>query len=674
MPPVQSTIIQVKVSQLVEFRSRQVYKSLDELANSLKSHGQIEPLIVRKGSKKNTYEIAAGTRRKRAASIADIDTLDCVVRDLTDQQMVEVCIAENRDRDDIHPLEEADALSELHGQFGQTIEEMAARFGRSKEYIWGRLKIAKMHVDLRTAFLANRFGVKGSLVLAGVADTMQAKVWVELSKLPDTMLSASKISGFIRDKYLLRLASAPFPIDDKDLVSEAGECGRCPKRTGAQASLFPDDITSEDRCTDLDCFTAKKQAFADVLIERATENELRVLDKTEARVVFKYGETIEILNPDCAFVAVEGKVRLGEANSTYRELLSSNPPPVVIAINPGGAGLELYEKQAVAKSMRACKVPFVKEWESVCLPKGKPTQTGGDKPDRSVTKQERQAAELAITALREEAESAGEMGVTQRKRMYQLIAFGAARNTWSQVQKAYIKRHKLDDGKTGGDANARMVAMLEDHLGKASVEQCIGFIFEIALLREVLGGSGEPNFESEIFKRGLAVTGRKLNEFQKQVTKASSKGKDASDEESGPTTKRSNPKPGKAPKQGKAKTKPTKDDDDEPPVSMGGCCAICSCTRADPCERMVDDKKQACVRGSGEELCNLCEEIADTVDAAVEGKTHPFRFEEIFAAVLSQEQVEDTDGDRDVVRECLGRMIEDETIEQLEDSRYRRLE
>jgi hypothetical protein len=117
-----------------------------------------------------------------------------------------------------------------------------------------------------------------------------------------------------------------------------------------------------------------------------------------------------------------------------------------------------------------------------------------------------------------------------------------------------------------------------------------------------------------------------------------------------------------------------KDDDDEPPVSMGGCCAICSCTRADPCERMVDDKKQACVRGSGEELCNLCEEIADTVDAAVEGKTHPFRFEEIFAAVLSQEQVEDTDGDRDVVRECLGRMIEDETIEQLEDSRYRRLE
>jgi hypothetical protein len=286
----------------------------------------------------------------------------------------------------------------------------------------------------------------------------------------------------------------------------------------------------------------------------------------------------------------------------------------------------------------------VKEWESVCLPKGKPTQTGGDKPDRSVTKQERQAAELAITALREEAESAGEMGVTQRKRMYQLIAFGAARNTWSQVQKAYIKRHKLDDGKTGGDANARMVAMLEDHLGKASVEQCIGFIFEIALLREVLGGSGEPNFESEIFKRGLAVTGRKLNEFQKQVTKASSKGKDASDEESGPTTKRSNPKPGKAPKQGKAKTKPTKDDDDEPPVSMGGCCAICSCTRADPCERMVDDKKQACVRGSGEELCNLCEEIADTVDAAVEGKTHPFRFEEIFAAVLSQEQVEDTMG------------------------------
>jgi ParB/RepB/Spo0J family partition protein len=671
--PPAPTVTNIKVASLFEFRSRHVYKALDELAESLKK-GQIEPLVVRAKTtgKKTVYEIAAGTRRRRAAVIAGLDTLECIVRELTDQQMVEISIAENRDREDIHPLEEADALVDLHGKYGQTIDEMAARFGRSSEYVWGRMKIAKMHADLRVVFLAGRFGVKGALLLAGVAETMQARVWGELSKLPDATLSAAKIGTFIRDRFLLRLATAPFPITDASLVERAGECMRCPKRTGVQSSLFPDDITSEDRCTDLDCFVEKKQAFAEVLVERATKKGLVVLEKTDAREVFKYGESIEILNPDCKFVAVDGKVRLGEASMTYRELLESGPPPVMIAINPGGAGLELYEKIAVAKAMRACKVPFVKEWESVCIPKGKPEKgSTTEKQDRTEVKQERRAAELAILGLREQVATSDDASPIQRKKLMQLVALGAARNTWSQVQKAYIKLHKLDDGKTGGDANTRILVMLEDHIGKLNSEQCSGFVFELALLREVFGSAGGPDLESEIFKRGMAVTGLRYLDFQKQARKGQDTGKSASDDSGGPATRRSSPKPKVTTKRGKKAAARKKAEDVGTASSMGGVCAICSCTRAEPCVREIDDKKHTCTRAAGEELCSLCEEIFDAVDAAVEGKTHPFRFDEVFGSVLNQDLVEDSDGDRDVVRECLGRLIEQEKVTQLEDGRYR---
>lgn len=662
--------IQIPVPQLVEFRSRAIYKSLDELAKSLAEHGQIEPLIVRLSSKTSgveQYDIAAGTRRRRAAIIGGLDTLTCIVRDLSDQQMIEIGIAENRDREDIHPLEEADGLAELHSAFGWSIGEIAARFGRSDDYVYGRLKIAKMHEDLRAAFLGNRFGVKGALVLAGVAENMQAKVWALLSQLPDATLSASKITSFIRDRFLLRLASASFPVDDPKLCEEAGACSRCPKRTGVQSSLFPEELGADDRCTDVDCFTSKKKAFAEVLVERAIEKGLRVLELKEARDVFRFGEGIDTLNPDCAFVAVDGKVRLGEEGVSYRALLTKNPPPVVIAINPSGGGLELYEKAAVAKSMRSNKVPFAKEWESVCLPKTGEKPAAMDKPDRAEAKLERAAADLAIDALCNAVEgAAAEMGtVPKRRKLFQLVALGAARNTWAQVQKAYIKRNKLDDGQTGGDANARVLAMLEDRISKMQESECVEFVFEIALVREVFGAAGGPDLDAELFKRGLAATGLKFDTFRKQAAAGQKGDKDAATtEEKAPAAARAS-RCRTSPKRAK---KDAAGDDGEEGSGAGGCCAICSCTRAEPCSR----DKGVCTRGAGEDLCTSCEDIFAVVKSVVDEKSHPFRLGEVFNAVWMQDLVEDSDGDRDIVKECLARLVDEDVVGVLEDGRYRR--
>lgn len=665
--------IKIPVSKLVEFRSRAIYKNLEELAKSLAEHGQIEPLIVRTthhpdGDWDGGYQIAAGTRRRRAAIIGGLDSLTCIVRELSDQQMVEIGIAENRDREDIHPLEEAYGLAELHDAYGMSIGEIAARFGRSDDYVYGRLKIAAMHESLRDAFVLNRFGVKGALVLAGVAENMQARVWAELSKLPDATLSASKITGFIRDRFLLRIASAPFPTDDPKLCEEAGACARCPKRTGVQACLFPEEMGADDRCTDVDCFTAKKRAFADALVERATEKNLRVLELKEAREVFKFGESIDTLNPDCAFVAVDGKVRLGEEGVRYRDLLAKNAPPVVIAINPGGGGVELYEKTAVAKSMRALKVPFVREWESVCLPKPG-AKVASEKPDKAEAKLERAAAELAIDAICGKVE--GSMCATKEtpdvRKLAQLVALGAARNTWAQVQKAYIRKHKLDDGQTGGDANARMLAMLEAHIAKLGRSECIEFVFELALLREVFGAAGGPDVRAELFERGLAVTGLKFETFRQKAKQAQDGGrKDVSTEEKAPAAARA-ARGRTSPK--RAKKEASADDGGEEASGAGGMCAVCSCTRGEPCQR----EKGSCTRSKYAELCTSCDNILDAVKAVVEEKPHPFRLAEVVNAVWMQDLIGEGDGDKSIVEQCLARLCDEDVVGLLEDGRYRRV-
>lgn len=656
--------VRIELSKLVDFRSRKLYTKLEELAEGLKKQGQIEPAIVRrKPGKKELYEVVAGTRRRRAAAIAGWETLECIVRELTDEQAIEIHIAENRDREDVHPLDEAFALQDLHDQHGVPVGEMAARLGRSEDYILGRLKLARLPEEVQVPFLAGRFGIKGALVLAGIAETMQVKVWTELAKLPDANLSAAKITGFIRDRFLLRLSHAPFPIKDKDLVEGAKPCKKCPKRTGAQSSLFPEDIAIDDRCTDLECFTKKKQAWADTLIEKATKEHLNVLEKAEAREVFKFGESIELLNPDAKYVACDGKVKLGGEGVTYRELLKQSPPPVVIAINPGGAGIELYEKQSVSKAMRASKVPFVKEWESVCLPKqlSKPAE---EKPDRKEAKQHREGLELAIKALVEEVENADDASATQRKKLFQLVALGAARNTWSQVQKSYIKAHKLDDSKMGGDPQARINAMLEDHISKLTVSQCIGFVFEIALRREVLG-TNPPDENSPFFQRALTVAGLKLKTFHKQVQG----GDNEPEEKTGPKTQRSSEKPKALAKRGR---KAATDDKDPPASGYGGMCTICGCSRAEPCKREIKGAEHFCTRAVGGEYCDLCGEILVAVDAATD-KSGTFEVDSIHREMIGTAGVTESDGDRDLVASCLSYLAEEGSLEQLSSGKYRRV-
>ena len=114
-------------------------KSLRELSDSIKENGVFQPIIVRKSV--NGYEIIAGERRYRASKLAKKKTIPAIVRKFDESQMMEVAVLENLQREDLTPLEEAQAYEMLQKNLGLTQEEVSQRMGKSRPYIANYLRL-----------------------------------------------------------------------------------------------------------------------------------------------------------------------------------------------------------------------------------------------------------------------------------------------------------------------------------------------------------------------------------------------------------------------------------------------------------------------------------------------------------------------------------------------------
>jgi len=113
--------------------------ALEELAASIREHGVLQPLTVRQAG--NRYQIGAGERRKRAAELADVTDVPCVVRDISDEQMEVLALVENVQREDLDPLDEAHAYHRLMDRFGLSLRDVAGRVKKSHEHIARRLRL-----------------------------------------------------------------------------------------------------------------------------------------------------------------------------------------------------------------------------------------------------------------------------------------------------------------------------------------------------------------------------------------------------------------------------------------------------------------------------------------------------------------------------------------------------
>ncbi len=116
--------------------------ALEELAESIRENGVIQPLIVRKEN--DGFEIVAGERRWRAAKIAKLEELPVVIRAATDQDVAELTLIENIQREDLNPIEEAEAYEKLSERFGLTHDDIARKTGKNRSVITNQLRLLKL--------------------------------------------------------------------------------------------------------------------------------------------------------------------------------------------------------------------------------------------------------------------------------------------------------------------------------------------------------------------------------------------------------------------------------------------------------------------------------------------------------------------------------------------------
>lgn len=121
-------------------------EALSDLTNSIKAHGLIQPIIVRKV--KNKYEIIAGERRFRASKAAGLKEIPCILKDINTESSAKIALIENVQREDLNPIEEAFAYKKLMGDYNLTQEEVANEVGKSRSYIANTVRLLNLGEEI----------------------------------------------------------------------------------------------------------------------------------------------------------------------------------------------------------------------------------------------------------------------------------------------------------------------------------------------------------------------------------------------------------------------------------------------------------------------------------------------------------------------------------------------
>jgi len=241
--------------------------SLQELAESIREHGVLQPAIVRASADKEGYELVAGERRYRASKLAGIDTIPAIVRALTDEQVLEVQLIENAQRVDVDAIGEAEAIAALVQKHGNDVAELAARLGRSKSWVYSRLRLNSVVPEVKRLVESGTLKVSDAHKLAQCHEEIQRSIAeeAESGKLYDVERAIDRRTHLIDE--------APWGTMP---------CSTCDRSTAAQTSLFG---AENARCLDHTCWAKRLDLWWD---EQKESRE--TIDGEDAyRVLTSYG-------------------------------------------------------------------------------------------------------------------------------------------------------------------------------------------------------------------------------------------------------------------------------------------------------------------------------------------------------------------------------------------------
>lgn len=169
-------------------------EELQDLSCSIKEHGVLQPLLVMRYSN-DIYQIIAGERRWRAAGLAGCKTIPVIVKNVQENQAFEIAIIENIQREDLKPLEEANAYKKLVDFFDYTQENLASKLGKSRSYVANMLRILKLPNEVKQLIQDNKLSMGHAKVLVTAADPIQLATTIMKNKL-----SVREAEDLVREK------------------------------------------------------------------------------------------------------------------------------------------------------------------------------------------------------------------------------------------------------------------------------------------------------------------------------------------------------------------------------------------------------------------------------------------------------------------------------------------
>ena len=152
-------------------------ESLNELAKSIKEYGVVQPIIVKKSIK--GYELVAGERRTKAAKIAGLKKIPAIIKDFDDQEMMEIALVENIQREDLNPIDEATSINNIIKLRGYTQEEFANKFGKSRTYVTNILGLLKLPDEVKKLVEKRSLSMSHARVISKIDDEDKA---IDLAK------------------------------------------------------------------------------------------------------------------------------------------------------------------------------------------------------------------------------------------------------------------------------------------------------------------------------------------------------------------------------------------------------------------------------------------------------------------------------------------------------------
>ena len=178
-PKEEITTVKLEELRSNPYQPRQVFdqEALQELSDSIKEHGVFQPIIIKKSIK--GYEIIAGERRVKASKMAGLEEIPAIIRDFTDEEMMEIALLENLQRENLSAIEEANAYKKLLDQLDLTQDRLAKRLGKSRSHITNMIGLLTLPEDIQQDISLKKISMGHARVLSKLDNEEQQR---ELAK------------------------------------------------------------------------------------------------------------------------------------------------------------------------------------------------------------------------------------------------------------------------------------------------------------------------------------------------------------------------------------------------------------------------------------------------------------------------------------------------------------